>query len=175
MRETRNNRKTHKKVIWITLASVLVVIALAITFFFPINNAMRDLSGGKDTVTDAALKDQLVKKVDKDKNKSSNSANDPTDDQQVKQAVTSIKKTSTQDIMQSANDESKAASILQKNTTLSAAQSRAAAKEMFSDTRYNGLRKSISSGDWYGAYNQYQTLAKNGSLDALKASINTAK
>ncbi|APX71784.1 hypothetical protein M5C72_01165 [Companilactobacillus allii] len=165
MRQERYHKKSHKKAIWITLITILVLIVLGIVFFFPLNNAVRNISGGNDTPSDKVVKSELVKKVSSTKNGNAKH------DANVEKAATALKATKMSTIVNSANNESDAAKLLQKNSTLSSSESKAAAKTIFSDSKYDGLRQAVSSGNWYSAYNQYKTLSNDGSLTSLRDSI----
>lgn len=77
------------------------------------------------------------------------------------------------DIIQAANNQKKAASLLQKNSALTSSQANAATKAIFSNSKYNGLRQSVSNGNWYSAFKQYKALSNDGSLTKLKNSIST--
>ncbi|WP_125566576.1 hypothetical protein [Companilactobacillus insicii] len=166
-RYQRYHKKSHKKAIWITLITILVLIVLGIIFFFPLNNTVRNISGGNDTPSDKLVKNELIKKVASTKN------GDLKHDQRVDKATDTLKKTKMSDIIQSANDRSKAIKLLQQNTSLTGSQSKTAVNKMFSDSKYDGLRQSVAKGNWYSAYNQYKTLSSDGSLTELKNSIST--
>ncbi|WP_125764996.1 hypothetical protein [Companilactobacillus hulinensis] len=168
MREERfrkYHKKSHKKAIWITLITIIVLIILGVVFFFPLNNAMRSVSGGNDTPSDKVVKNELVKKVSSTKN------GDAEHDKKVEKAAAALKATKMSDIIKSANSEPDAAKLLQQNSSLSSSESKAAAKTIFSDSKYDGLRQAVSDGNWYSAYNQYKTLSSDGSLTNLKNSI----
>ncbi|WP_125588959.1 hypothetical protein [Companilactobacillus jidongensis] len=167
MRQERYHKKSHKKAIWITLTTILVLIFLGIVFFFPLNNTVRSISGGNDTPSDKVVKNELIKKVDSTKN------GDLKHDQKVDKATKALKKTKMSDIIQAANNQKKAASLLKKNTALTSSQADSATKKIFSDSKYNSLRQSVSNGNWYSAYKQYRTLSDNGALTKLKNSIST--
>lgn len=164
MRQERYHKKSHKKAIWITIITVLVLIVLGVIFFFPLNNAVRNISGN-DTPSDKLVKSELVKKVSSTKNGNAKH------DAKVEKAEAALKDTKMSDIVKSANNESDAAKLLQKNSTLSSSESNAAAKTIFSDSKYDGLRQAINDGNWYSAYNQYKTLSNDGSLTSLRDSI----
>ncbi|WP_334329519.1 hypothetical protein [Companilactobacillus sp. HBUAS59699] len=166
-RYQRYHKKSHKKTIWITLITVLVLIILGIIFFFPLNNTIRNISGGNDTASDNMVKNELIKKVDSTKN------GDLAHDKRVDKAAATLKKTKMADIIAAANDQKKAATMLQQNSSLTTSQANAAAKKIFSDSKYDGLRQAVNSGNWYSAYKQYKTLSNNGSLTELRNSIST--
>lgn len=166
MRQTRYNKKSHKKTILIIIITLVALIAIGVIFFFPLNNTVRNISGGNDTATDRMIKEELVRRVDTTKN------GDPHHDKKVAKAVKSIKGTKISDIMKAANDQDKAAKELHNNTPLSSSASKEVAKKVFNDSRYDKLRQAVSSGNWYSAYNQYKELSNNGSLNELRNSIN---
>ncbi|MFD1417791.1 hypothetical protein [Companilactobacillus keshanensis] len=165
MRQTRYKEKSHKKGIILTLVTILVLIILCIVFFFPINNTIRNISGGNDTASDKLVKDELVKKVESTRN------GDLQHDKKVSEVSEKLKNTKMSDIMKSAGNQSKAAKTLNENTTLSSSDSKKVAKEVFSNSKYAGLRKSVGDGNWYSAYNQYRSLSNDGSITELKNSI----
>ncbi|WP_125715379.1 DUF4234 domain-containing protein [Companilactobacillus kedongensis] len=165
MRQTRYKKKSHKKAIIITLVTFFVLMIIGVVFFFPLNNAVRTISGGNDTTSDRLVKDELVKKVESTRN------GDPQHDKKVSEVSKNLKNTRMSDIMKSAGDQSKAAKTLHENTALSSADSKKVAKEVFSDSKYDDLRKSVSDGNWYSAYNQYRSLSNDGSITELKNSI----
>lgn len=165
MRQERYHKKSHKKAIWLTLATLLVLIVLGVVFFFPLNNTFRSISGGNDTASDKLVKNELIKKVDSTKN------GDLAHDKRVDKAAADLKKTKMSDIIDAANNQDKAATMLRQNSSLTSDQANAAAKKIFSDSKYDGLRQAVNSGNWYSAYNQYKTLSNDGSLTELKNSI----
>jgi len=165
LRQERYHKKSHKKAIWITLATIVVLIVLGIVFFFPLNNTVRTISGGGDTPSDKIVKNELIKKVDSTRN------GDLKHDQKIDKATKALRKTKMSDIIQAANNQKKAASLLQKNSALTSSQANAATKTIFSNSKYNGLRQSVSKGNWYSVFKQYKDLSNDGSLTKLKNSI----
>lgn len=165
MRQARHMKKSHKKRIWIIVVSVIALIAIGIIFFFPINNTVRDISGGNDTASDKLVKDELAKRIEATK------TGDPKHDDKVNKAVDDLKKTRMSDIMKAAENQNKAATELHNNTSLSSSESKKVAKEIFSNSKYDKLRQSVNDGDWYSAYSQYKSLSNNGSIDELKNSL----
>lgn len=160
----RHRRKNRKPLI-ITLVSILVILILCVVFFFPLNNAWRNLTGN-DTASDKVVKSELVKKV------KSKKTGDAKKDEKIDRAASVLGKKKMSQIMSAAKDQNKAASLIQDSSSLTQAQSQKAAQEIFSNDEYEGLRNAISSGNWYQAYQQYQKLNSNGDLTQLQQDIN---
>lgn len=149
---------------WIALI-IIVVITCGILFFTPINNAWRSISGN-DTPTDSVIKNELVKKINARK------TGDPTQDKKIQQAADQMKNTKMSTVISAANNEDKAAQLIQQTSSLSAPEAQKVAHEIFTNSKYTPLRASLSSGNWVQVYQQYQILSKNGSLNDLKSLAN---
>jgi len=160
----RHRRKNRKPLI-ITLVSIVVILILCVVFFFPLNNVLR-ITTGNDTASDKAVKSELVKKV------KSRKTGDPAKDKKIDRAATVLNKKKMSQIMAAANDQSKAANMIESSSSLTKDQSQKAAQEIFTNDSYSGLRDAISSGNWYQAYQQYQKLSNNGQLNQLQQDIN---
>ena len=137
----RHRRKNRKPLI-ITIVSIIVVLVLGVVFFFPLNNALRNVTG-QDTASDKVVKSELVKKVKAKK------TGDPAKDEKIDRAASVLGKKKMSQIMSAAKDQQKAASLIQSSSSLTKAQSQKAAQEIFSNSSYAGLRNSISDGNWY--------------------------
>lgn len=159
------HRKTNRKPLIISIVSIVVILILCVVFFFPLNNAWRNLTG-KDTASDKVVKSELVKKV------KSKKTGDPTKDEKIDRAASVLGKKKMSQIMSAAKDQNKAASLIQDSSSLNQEQSEKAAQEIFSNSEYSGLRNAISDGNWYEAYQQYQKLNSNGDLTQLQQDIN---
>jgi len=160
----RHRRKNRKPLI-ITLVSIVVILILCVVFFFPLNNVLRNTTGN-DTASDKVVKSELVKKV------KSRKTGDPAKDKKIDRAATVLNKKKMSQIMAAANDQSKAANMIESSSSLTKDQSQKAAQEIFTNDSYSGLRDAISSGNWYQAYQQYQKLSNNGQLNQLQQDIN---
>lgn len=166
MRQTRYKKRSHKKIWLIVIALIVLILVGGIIFFFPLNNTIRNMSGGNDTLSDKAIKNELVQKIESSEN------GDPSHDKKILKAANSLKNTKMSSIMKAAGDQNKAAQELHDNTSLSKDESKKVAKKVFSDSNYDQLRKSVSNGNWYSAFKQYKRLSNDGSLTELKNSIN---
>jgi len=160
----RHRRKNRKPLV-ITIFSILIILILGVVFFFPLNNMLRSATGN-DTASDKVVKSELVKKVKARK------TGDPTKDEKIDRAASVIDKKKMSEIMSAANNQDKAATLIEDSSSLSKTQSQKAAQEIFSNDNYSGLRDSISKGDWYQAYQQYQKLSSDGDLTQLQQDIN---
>jgi len=160
----RHRRKSRKPLV-ITLISILVILALCVVFFFPLNNALRNITGN-DTASDKVVKSELVKKV------KSKKTGDPTKDEKIDRAASVLDKKKMSEIMASAKNQQKAATMIESSSSLSKEQSQKAAQEVFTNSDYNSLRSAISNGNWYQAYQQYQKLSDNGDITQLQQTIN---
>lgn len=158
------HRKKSKKPLIIVLVSIVVILVLCVVFFFPLNNAIRNITGN-DTASDKVVKSELVKKVKSKKN------GDPKRDEKIDRAASILDKKKMSEIMSAANDQEKAADLIEDSSSLSKEQSQKAAQEIFSNNDYSGLRKAVSDGDWYQVYQQYQKLSNNGDLGQLQQNI----
>lgn len=158
------HRKSNKKPLIITLVSILVILVLCVVFFFPLNNAIRNITGN-DTASDKVVKSELVKKVKSKKN------GNPQRDEKIDRAASILGKKKMSAIMSAANDQKKTASLIEDSSSLSKEQSQKAAAEIFSNEDYTPLRKAVSDGNWYQAYQQYQKLSDNGDLSQLQQNI----
>lgn len=159
------HQKKSKKPLIITLVSILVVLILCVVFFFPLNNLIRNATGN-DTASDKVVKSELVKKV------KSKKTGDPKKDEKIDRAASILGKKKMKQIMSAADNQSKAASLIEDSSSLNQEQSQKAAQEIFSNDNYTGLRNAISSGNWYEAYQQYQKLSDDGQLNQLQQDIN---
>lgn len=166
MRQAKYKRKSHKKIWLIVIALIVLIIAVGIIFFFPLNNTIRNMSGGKDTLSDKAIKNELVQKIESSEN------GDPNHDKKIMKAAKSLENTKMSSIMRAAGDQNKAAQELHDNTSLSTDESKKVAKKVFGDSNYDQLRQSVQNGNWYSAFKQYKRLSNDGSLTELKNSIN---
>lgn len=156
--------KRSKKPLIITLVTIVIILVLGVVFFFPLNNAIRNVTGN-DTASDKVVKSELVKKVKSKKN------GDPAKDKKIDRAASILGKKKMSQLMSAANDQDKAANFIADSSSLSKEQSQKAAQEIFSDDSYSGLRKAISDGNWYQAYQQYQKLSNDGQLTQLQQDI----
>lgn len=159
------HRKTSKKPLFLTIGGIVVILALCIVFFFPLNNIVRDLTGN-DTASDKVVKSELVKKV------KSKKTGDSTKDKKIDQAASILGKKKMSQLISAANSQTKTANLIEDSSDLSAAQSQRAAQEIFSNKSYDGLRQAIAAGNWYQAYQQYQKLSNSGQLNQLQTDIN---
>lgn len=159
------HRKGNKKPFVITIVAILVVLILCVVFFFPLNNALRNMTGN-DTASDKVVKSELVKKV------KSRKTGDPTKDKKIDRAASVLDKKKMSQIMSAASDQNKAATLIQDSSSLTKEQSQKAAQEIFNDDSYSDLRSAISNGNWYQAYQQYQKLSESGQLSQLQQDIN---
>lgn len=159
----RHNKRSKKPLI-ITLVTIIVILMLGVVFFFPLNNAIRNVTGN-DTASDKVVKLELVKKVKSKKN------GDATKDKKIDRAASILGKKKMSQIMSAANDQDKAANLIADSSSLSKEQAQKAAQKIFSDDSYSGLRKAISDGNWYQAYQQYQKLSNDGQLTQLQQDI----
>lgn len=121
---------------------------------------------GNDTASDKVVKSELVKKV------KSRKTGDPATDKKIDRAASVIGKKKMSQIMSAANNQKQAATLIQNSSSLSKSQSQKAAQEIFTNDSYAGMRKAISDGNWYQAYQQYQKLSNNGEIDQLRQDIN---
>lgn len=160
----RHRRKNRKPLI-VTLISIVVILILCVVFFFPLNNMIRNATG-QDTVSDKAVKSELVKKV------KSKKTGDPTKDKKIDRAASVLGKKKMSQIMSAAKDQQQTATLIQDSSSLTPAQSQKAAQEIFSNDECNGLRTAISDGNWYQAYQQYQKLSESGAISQLQEDIN---
>jgi len=161
MRHSKKNRKP----LVITIVSILVILVLCVVFFFPLNNVLRNATG-KDTASDKVVKSELVKKV------KSKKTGDASKDAKIDRAAKVLDKKQMSQIMAAANNQEKAANLIESSSSLTKDQSQKAAQEIFTNDSYSGLRNAISSGNWYQAYQQYQKLSNNGQLNQLQQDIN---
>jgi len=162
------HRKTNRKPLIITIVSIVVILVLCVVFFFPLNNLIRNVTGN-DTASDKVVKSELVKKVKAKKN------GDPKRDEKIDRAAKVLDKKKMSQIMSAANDQNQAANLIENSSSLSKEQAQKATQEIFSNDAYNGLRKSISAGNWYQAYQQYQKLSDDGEINQLQQDINPQK
>lgn len=155
-------KKSKKKPILLAILGIIVVLALCVIFFVPINNAIRSATGN-DTPTDTVVKDQLVKRI------KANKTGQPQHDANVDKYADKLSDTKMATIMNAAKTEQGTAKLLNSSTTLGPQKSQRIAKEMFTNDKYEGLRTAMSNGNWVQAYNQYQKLSKDGSLTELRS------
>lgn len=159
------HRKRSKKPLIITIVAILVILVLCVVFFFPLNNFIRNATGN-DTASDKVVKSELVKKV------KSRKTGDPAKDKKIDRAASVLGKKKMSQIMSAADDQTKAATLIESSSSLSKEQSQKAAQEIFANDSYTAIRQAISSGNWYQAYQQYQKLSGNGQLNQLQQDIN---
>lgn len=144
-----------------TLLGIVIALVLALVFFVPLNNVIRNATG-HDTPTDALVKDEIIKKVRTEK------TGNKDQDKRADEYVSRLKGTKMSAIMKAATDEEKAAVMIHNSSNLSMKASQKAAEELFNNTKYNQLRKSVSKGDWLQTYQQYKKLSNDGSLTQLR-------
>lgn len=154
---------------------LLTLILIGSAFTAPFNNSQSSATINKGVVsqkvakkTAARVKAQSTPKVEKSETTAKTEAASTNDSGSVFSKLTSI---SPAKIKSAAKSQSKAASLIQSETTLTQAQSQKAAQEIFTGSQYTALRSDLSSGNWLGAYGQYQQLSSNGSLKALQQSL----
>lgn len=160
----RHSKKRRGIPVGLIIVSVVVILVLCAVFFFPLNNALRNVTGN-DTASDKVVKSELVKKV------KSKKTGDSKKDAEVSQAATILGKKRMSQLMDAAKNQQKAADLIHDTSSLSQAKSEDAAKEIFSNSDYNGIRNAISNGNWYQAYSQYQKLSNNGELTELQQEL----
>lgn len=158
------HRRSNKKPLVITLIAIVVILILGVVFFFPLNNTIRNITGN-DTASDKVVKSELVKKVKSKKN------GNPKRDEKIDRAASILGKKKMSEIMSAANDQKKTAALIEDSSSLSKEQSQKAAQEIFSNSDYTPLRKAVSDGNWYQAYQQYQKLSDDGALNQLQKAI----
>lgn len=158
-------KKSKKKAILLSLLTVIVIIVLCVVFFFPINNTIRNATG-QDTPSDKLVKDELVKKI------KSKGETDPKNAKKIDKYADKLNKTKMSTIMKAANNQEEAAQLIEQSSDLSKSASEKAAKEIFTNDKYQGIRSALSNGDWVQTYQQYQKLSNDGSISQLKQSIN---
>lgn len=157
-------KTSKKKIFGFSILGIVVVLILGVIFFVPINNGIRSATGN-DTPTDKLIKDELVKKV------KSKKTGDPKHDENVDKYAGKLKGTKMSTIMKAANNEEEAAELIHQSSSLSESASKKAAKALFSDEKYDGIRKSMSEGNWVETYSQYQKLNSDGSISQLRQTI----
>lgn len=158
------HRKKNRKPLILIVVSVLVILALCIVFFFPLNNVLRNVTGN-DTASDKVVKSELVKKV------KSKKTGDSAKDEKIDRAASVLGKKKMSQIISAASSQQKTADLIQDSSSLSKEQSQKAAQEIFTNDSYSGLRNAVSDGNWYQAYQQYQKLSNNGQLNQLRQDI----
>ncbi|AKP67737.1 hypothetical protein [Companilactobacillus ginsenosidimutans] len=158
-------KKSKKKPVLFTILGIVLILVLGVVFFVPLNNATRSATGS-DTPTDRLIKHELVKKV------KSNKTGDPDQDAKVDKYADKLQETKMSEIMAAANNQAKAAKLIQSTSNLSKPAADKAAQEIFTNNKFNSIRSSMSQGDWVQTYLQYRTLSKDGTLSALKQNVN---
>lgn len=156
--------RSKKKSLFYVILGIVVVLALCVIFFFPINNALRNATGN-DTPSDNLVKNELAKKIEAKK------TGDPEADKKIDQSAKKLKGIKMSEIMQAAKNQQSAAKLIEKSSSLSPQASQKAAQEVFSDPKFNGIRESLSTGDWVKTYQEYQDLSKDGSIGQLQQDL----
>ncbi|WP_125770710.1 hypothetical protein [Companilactobacillus furfuricola] len=156
--------RNKKKSIFYVILGIVVVLVLGVIFFFPINNAIRSATGN-DTPSDKLVKNELAKKIEAKK------TGDPNADKKIDQSAKKLKGIKMSEIMQAAKDQQSAAKLIQRSSSLSPQASQKAAQELFNDPKFNGIRESLSTGDWVKTYQEYQDLSKDGSINQLQQDL----
>lgn len=175
--------KYKKKKVFSSSLGLLMIFLLGSAFVAPLNNSKSETTKHNDVVSSKIAKKtaRTIKSIKEGQNKDDKDGKSVEVEKPVVQAanqadssddtLTKIKNLSPSKIKTAASSESKAAEMIQSQTNLSASQSQKAASELFSDSKFSNLRSDINSGNWIGAYAQYQKLSHDGSIKELQASL----
>lgn len=184
MKGAKHAMKSKKKKVFSSSIGLLVLFLMASAFAAPLTNSKSETTHN-DVVSKKVAKKtakQLNKKSTKKSSKvtiekpatNNNEAQKPATQAASSNSgsyLSKISSISPSKIKSAAEDESQAAQLIQTETGMSSAKSQQAATELFSNSKYTDLRNDITSGNWFGAYAQYQKLSNDGSLEQLQDSL----
>lgn len=182
MKEVEDIMKTNKRKVFSSSIGLLALFLIGSAFSAPLSNS--DTTTNSAVVTKKNAKPS-ISNVSKKTTKKAAKKDTKQNDNDAKQVVAQGAKTesasqnsgnylsriasiSPSKIKTAAGNENQAAQLIQSQSGMSQVQSQKVAQELFTNSQYTSLRNDLSSGNWIGAYQQYQTLSNNGAISQLE-------
>lgn len=184
MKEVEDIMKTNKRKVFSSSIGLLALFLIGSAFSAPLSNSKSDTTTNSAVVTKKNAKPS-ISNVSKKTTKKAAKKDTKQNDNDAKQVVAQGAKTesasqnsgnylsriasiSPSKIKTAAGNENQAAQLIQSQSGMSQVQSQKVAQELFTNSQYTSLRNDLSSGNWIGAYQQYQTLSNNGAISQLE-------